>query len=160
MRYLSGYPVILWCTRLALLMLSQSSPTVGPRLAQHTITTCSESILVNALLCISSGSSPFLLSDSQLPLPSSAPRARTLQLQVSASSCVSRGKMLPTPLLMPSANLPLATHLVGHVGVVFLESLREPLAAGHVLLDAASDAAILALGHGLGGEVVDAGGEA
>lgn len=57
-------------------------------------------------------------------------------------------------------NLPLTAHLIGHVGVVFLEPLGQALAAGHVLLDAAGDAAVLALGHGLRGEVVDAGGEA
>lgn len=57
------------------------------------------------------------------------------------------------------SHLPLA-HLGGHVGIVLLEALREALAAGHVLLDAAGDAAVLALGHGLGGEVADARGEA
>lgn len=43
---------------------------------------------------------------------------------------------------------------------MLLEALGQTLATGHVLLHTARDAAVLALGHGLGGEVADAGGEA
>lgn len=54
----------------------------------------------------------------------------------------------------------LLLRLIRHIGVVLLEALGQALARGQVLLDAARDAAVLALGDGLGGEVVDAGGEA
>lgn len=47
-----------------------------------------------------------------------------------------------------------------HLGIVLLEPLAQSLAAGHVLLDTACHATVLALGDGLGGEVVDAGVEA
>lgn len=40
---------------------------------------------------------------------------------------------------------------------MLLESLAQSLAASHIFLDAARHTAILALGNGLGGEVVDAG---
>lgn len=43
---------------------------------------------------------------------------------------------------------------------MLLEPLAQALAAGHVLLDTARHAAVLALRDGLGGEVVDAGAEA
>lgn len=54
----------------------------------------------------------------------------------------------------------LAAHLVLHIGIVLLEALGQALARGHVLLHAARDAAVLALGYRFGGEVVDAGGKA
>lgn len=50
--------------------------------------------------------------------------------------------------------------LLLHLGIVFLESLGEALREGHVLLDAARDAARLAGRQGLGGKVVNAGDEA
>lgn len=43
---------------------------------------------------------------------------------------------------------------------MLLEALGQALARGHVLLHAARDAAVLALGDGFRGEVVDAGAEA
>lgn len=43
---------------------------------------------------------------------------------------------------------------------MLLETLGQALTAGHILLDAARDAAVLALGYSLRGEVVDTGREA
>lgn len=51
-------------------------------------------------------------------------------------------------------------HLSSHVGIVLLEALGQALTRGHVLLNAARDAAVLALGDSLGGEIVDTRGEA
>lgn len=51
-------------------------------------------------------------------------------------------------------------HLGSDLGVVLLEAIAHALLGGHPLLDAAVDAAGLAGGDGLGGEVVDAGHEA
>ncbi|TPX08951.1 uncharacterized protein E0L32_009530 [Thyridium curvatum] len=50
--------------------------------------------------------------------------------------------------------------LGGQLGVVLLEPLAQAGGRGHGLLDAAGDAAGLAAGERLGGEVVDAGHEA
>lgn len=50
--------------------------------------------------------------------------------------------------------------LLGELGVVLGEALAQALGLGHLLLDAAGDAARLAVGQGLGGEVVDARDEA
>jgi hypothetical protein len=44
--------------------------------------------------------------------------------------------------------------------LLLLESLANTLAARHKFLDASGDAAGLALDHGFGGEVIDAGVEA
>lgn len=43
---------------------------------------------------------------------------------------------------------------------MLLETFAQSLTTGHVLLDTARHAAVLALSNGLGGEVVDAGVEA
>lgn len=58
----------------------------------------------------------------------------------------------------PKALFPL--HLLSELGVVLLEAVADSLLGGHPLLDATVDAAALARGDGLGGEVVDAGVEA
>jgi len=50
--------------------------------------------------------------------------------------------------------------LSAHGGVVLGEALAQPLRQGHLLLDAAGDAAGFAGRQGLGCEVVDAGHEA
>ena len=54
----------------------------------------------------------------------------------------------------------LFVHLLGHLGILLLEAVAEALLGSHPLLDAAAEAARLAGGDGLGGEVVDAGVEA
>lgn len=50
--------------------------------------------------------------------------------------------------------------LLVHLGIVFLEALGQALLGVHKLLDAAGHALALAVGDGLGGEVVGAGSEA
>lgn len=51
-------------------------------------------------------------------------------------------------------------HLLRNLGIVLLEALADALLRGHPLEDAAVKTAGLLGGEGLGGEVVDAGGEA
>lgn len=64
-----------------------------------------------------------------------------------------------TLVILPEADLITLSHGL-LFNIVLLEPLRQALAAGHELLDAALDAAVLTLRDGLGGEVVDARGEA
>ena len=54
----------------------------------------------------------------------------------------------------------LVLHLLRQLGVVLLEAVADALLGGHPLEDAAVDAAVFAGREGLGGEVVDARGEA
>ncbi len=56
--------------------------------------------------------------------------------------------------------LALVLHLLRELGVVLLEAVADALLGGHPLEDAAVDAAVFAGREGLGGEVVDARGEA
>lgn len=63
-------------------------------------------------------------------------------------------------LFLLAERLLVLLHLGSHLGIVLLEALAQALLGEHLLLDAAGDAAGLAGGKGLGGEVVDAGGEA
>lgn len=69
-------------------------------------------------------------------------------------------KLYRAVLFLPSATGRLVLHLLGQLGVVLLEAVADALLGGHPLEDAAVDAAVFARGEGLGGEVVDAGGEA
>lgn len=61
--------------------------------------------------------------------------------------------MIDIPSLFQALRLP-------HLLAVLLEPIADTLLGGHPLEDAAVDAAVFFGGHGLGGEVVDAGGEA
>lgn len=62
--------------------------------------------------------------------------------------------------LPPSGKLLTPLHLSSHSSVELAEALAETRLGGHGLEHAAADAAGLATGKGLGGEVVDAGSEA
>lgn len=63
--------------------------------------------------------------------------------------------------IFPSASVYLSLVGLGcQLGIVFLETLAQTLAASHVLLNTARHAAVFALGDCLGGEVVDTGIEA